>query len=444
MPFIRKIRFYFHLLSALAKRYYRIIISGIFFGGLIALIITYSYSHLAKLIVSTQKIGLIGQYTLSNLPTEVLRKLSYGLTGLNDKNEVIPGIADKWLIDNEGKRFEFLIIPEKYSWNNDKPFSTNDLNYNFKNVTIETTDNSIIFTLEDAFAPLPSILTEPIFQNGLIGLGDYRLSKYVVKGNTVKSLSLTSLKPEDKSNILYRFYPTITDLKLAFNLGEIDYLDGITSTEGISENKNVTFEPYLDINSFTALYFNTEKPEFAEKTFRQTLAYAINKPTNNQRSLSSYNPDSWAYNGSVKPYNYDVNRALELTSKENIEKNREVIISVLPQDIEIAEQVIKDFQTIGLKSKYEVINFLPDDYDMLLLTREIPPDPDQYSYWHSTQPGNFSNLINPRLDKLLEDGRKTVDQNTRKNIYLDFQRYLLEECPAVFLSHPTLYRVTRN
>jgi len=44
----------------------------------------------------------------------------------------------------------------------------------------------------------------------------------------------------------------------------------------------------------------------------------------------------------------------------------------------------------------------------------------------------------------LEEGRQTFDTQERKRIYFDFQRYLLEESPAIFISYPTFYNITRK
>jgi len=44
----------------------------------------------------------------------------------------------------------------------------------------------------------------------------------------------------------------------------------------------------------------------------------------------------------------------------------------------------------------------------------------------------------------LEDGRKVYDTEERKKIYQDFQKYLVEEAPAVFLFYPELYTISRK
>ena len=92
-----------------------------------------------------------------------------------------------------------------------------------------------------------------------------------------------------------------------------------------------------------------------------------------------------------------------------------------------------------------VVNFIPDDYDALLLTQTIPKDPDQYWFWHSSQEqNNISHLNNPRIDQLLEEGRTTFEQEKRREFYIDFQRFLLEESPAIFINHPTYYYIYRR
>jgi len=49
-----------------------------------------------------------------------------------------------------------------------------------------------------------------------------------------------------------------------------------------------------------------------------------------------------------------------------------------------------------------------------------------------------------RYGNLLEDGRGELAQTERRNIYLDFQRFLVEDSPAIFLYHPVSYTIIRN
>ncbi|MFA5025220.1 MAG: hypothetical protein WC503_01815 [Candidatus Shapirobacteria bacterium] len=115
--------------------------------------------------------------------------------------------------------------------------------------------------------------------------------------------------------------------------------------------------------------------------------------------------------------------------------------------VEIADNIKKNWEEIlGIQVNAHISTQIDtQNYDIILAYGSIPTDPDQYLFWHSTQlKTNLTKINNPKIDKLLEDGRQTFDQQERKKIYQEFQKDLLEECPAIFLKYPTLYTITRN
>jgi len=100
---------------------------------------------------------------------------------------------------------------------------------------------------------------------------------------------------------------------------------------------------------------------------------------------------------------------------------------------------------VGVNINLQVISTIPTDFQAFLAIFDIPDDPDQYSIWHSTQTStNITRYEDPRVDKLLEDGRSQIDLESRKKIYLDFQRFLVEDSPAAFLYYPTIYSISRK
>ena len=122
-----------------------------------------------------------------------------------------------------------------------------------------------------------------------------------------------------------------------------------------------------------------------------------------------------------------------------------MILSTLPNLLKTAEKIKRDWEEAGIVCEVQVVTDIPENFQVFLATVDIPKDPDQYSLWHSTQTTtNISNFKNARIDKLLEDGRTELDQETRKKIYIDFQRFLVEDVPTAFLYHTNLYSVTRK
>ncbi len=79
------------------------------------------------------------------------------------------------------------------------------------------------------------------------------------------------------------------------------------------------------------------------------------------------------------------------------------------------------------------------DFNVLLTSQLLNSDPDQYVMWHTTQTrdGNVSGISSPKLDKLLEDARRTLDLKVRSEKYQEFSKHLLDESPAAFLYYPS-------
>ncbi len=77
------------------------------------------FSFLVPLLVSqitfkkTQYVGLVGEYTLDSLPTEITEQISYGLMMVQTSDyEVVPALAEKYTISDDGKTYTFTIKPE--------------------------------------------------------------------------------------------------------------------------------------------------------------------------------------------------------------------------------------------------------------------------------------------------------------------------------------------
>jgi len=453
MFLFRKLRFLFLFFIAVVKKRYLPIIFGIFLGSVVFLL----HDQISAIVFQKKdslKIGMVGQFSASEIPDEVLKEISFGLTSVSEKGEVLPNIAKSWSVSDDGKTYTFKLSDSPLFWHDGTKFSPTDINYNFKDIVFKPNDKEMVFQLKEPFSPFPNILSKPLFKKGLLGLGKYRVKKIEKKGKNVSGLFLVgtdkTVTPYQK---IYRFYKNEADLKTAFNLGEVNLAKDLFDQDGIYLSPSVgtgtgtgtEIKEKLRNDIYLAVFFNTAKLPYSEKSFRQALAYAIPKETNPLRAVGPLNPNSWAYNPDIKPYSLNLSNANSLLEKEKIDKTTLTIkISTLPQYERLANQIKESWGGLGLKSEINILSFIPDDFDVLIIARVIPPDPDQYSFWHSTQAGNISGFKNLRIDKLLEDGRKTLSKEERKSIYFDFQRFLVEESPAIFLTHPKFIDVTRN
>lgn len=439
---MKRFRFLSRLITAFLIRHKKILLAG-FIAGAISVFLIPKFFKIIPERKYTQTIGIVGRYTTSEIPDEVLNLISIGLTKVSQDGTPVPHLAESWSISEDGRQYKFVL--KELTWQDGTPLVAKDINYNFKDVQIgEIDQKTITFILKEPFSPFPVIVSKPIFKKGLLGLGEYRVKKITNSGKYIDSILLVTNELRSP-NLNYKFYPTEESAKIALKLGEIRELKGITSKEGLESWKNIEITPKILYNRYVGIFFNTASPFLEDKTFRQALSYALEKPQGETKAYGPISPLSWAYNNDVKTYDYDLENAKKLFSK-TIEGKKDVIkikISTGASLLNQAEIIKNSWEKLGLKVDIKAFTSIDEGFDVLLATQEVPEDPDQYSLWHSTQETNISNFKNLRIDKLLEDGRIEQDRTERQKIYFDFQRFLVEEEPVIFLYHPIVFDVKR-
>jgi peptide/nickel transport system substrate-binding protein len=390
-------------------------------------------------------IGLQGRYTIDTLPIEITEKISLGLTTINENQKpIISPLVKNLNIENESKDYIFT-LNEGIKWSSGKKFTAYDINYQISGVNITPiSENMVKVTTGNDFSPLLSLLSKPLIKKNYDGLGDYYVSNITYQEGYIKSLDL---KPKDKNQriIKYRFFSNDQNVVYAYKIGNVDIIKINSLPQEFNNwNKTKITKQIETDQKYIAIFINTQK--IPSKQIRQALAYATPKTKDkNERCLGPISPSSWAYNPKVKEYNLNYTRAKELLNNEKLETLK---ISVNDRQLlNLAEEIKNSWEkTFGIPISISIENQINlENYDILLTFGAITQDPDQYLFWHSTQTNtNITKLNNARIDKLLEEGRQQNDQIERKKIYQEFQTFLLEESPVIFLSYPTLYTITRS
>lgn len=446
----KKIRSTLWFARALLKKYRIQVAVGLLVGSVSFFVFPILVKNL-PVFRPTQRIGIIGRYSASDLPLSIQRRISIGLATIGEDGKPSAGIASSWEVSEDGKQYTFSLNPD-IMWHDGTQIISKDINYTFKDAQVEHPDEThLVMKLSDPFAALPTAVSRPVFKSTtgkLIGVGKYRVQHLKYNGSYLESITLVS--PDTSLPVLkYSFYATQSLARTAYKLGLISSILDVTDVGDLStwKNTNVRSDPAMD--RYVAAFFNTESPNFlglSGKNLRLAMAYAIDKSVylKEERAIGPISPKSWAFNKDIKPYDFDVQHAKDLLKK--VEKiPAEITITTLPAYLPTAEKLQKDWQQIGITAKIQVSQDIPEDFEVLIVAQAIPIDPDQYNLWHSTQTQtNLTGLKNPRIDKLLEDGRKTQNPAERKKIYADFQKYLVEESPAIFLYYPKTYSIFRK
>jgi len=418
-------------------------------------------------------VAIIGEYTLTDLPEPIKNQLSAGLTKIGADLQAEPLLAERWVIEDDGKQYRF-VLKKEVQWQDGKELKPEDVYYNFSDVQTISTPNEVIFTLPEPFTPFTVSVSEPILRTEwekrmfsgskmkIIGIGQYEMIDYELKSNNLSEFTIDG--PDTR--YIYRFYLTENDAVNAFKKGEVDVLLNLSDCYDLCDWSNLEIDRELAYDSYLAVFFNNSDM-LLTKNIRQGLSYVLEKNYGSARAIGPINPNSWAYLQGGKDYAKDFDRAVErlisdlprnplhfeLTTNSNFSEEAETIKGELeafsPYAIEkckaskdVTEKNLCD--NLDIKVDIKISNF-PDlnNYQLLLIGQESSIDPDQYFMWHSSQSTNFTHYKNTRIDSLLEKGRKTLDLEERRTIYQEFQQYLLEDPPAIFLRYLNNYSIAR-
>lgn len=454
MVFLKRKRLILWLLRAYIKKWGKLILISLLIFLVIFGLVYFNRQRLASFLPrNNQTIGIAGIYSADKFPDQlpdfILNKTSRGLTKVLPDGRIAPDIAKSWDIKDDGKTYIFYLKDDVYFTDGEK-LNSSKINYNFEDVTVEKPAKTvIIFKLKDKYSPfLVTLANHKVFKDDLIGVSDYKINNIKSSGGFLESVQLEDIKTKNK--IKYEFYPTQKALKDAYSLGTVSKIYDINNLD-YKENysfdtfKNTKIKKEINEDKIATIFFNNRDPLISDKKLRKALAYSLpDRFEEGKRTYVPYPPNFWVRDSSS--YEKGIDYAKEMLDESDASKsgNLKIELKVSPPYRKVADNIAVHWKKLGIDTQITQVDGVPSDYQAYLGEFPVLKDPDQYSIWHTGQAGNITNYRNLRIDKLLEDGRRTSNPTERKNIYLDFQKYLVDDMPAAFLYFPYTYTLTRD
>jgi peptide/nickel transport system substrate-binding protein len=211
---------------------------------------------------------------------------------------------------------------------------------------------------------------------------------------------------------------------------------------------------------FAYLGFNLRDPILKNVRVRQAIAYALDrKPMveylwrgEAELARSVLPTQSWAYNGDVRAYDHDPEKAKQLldaagysavngvrfhiTMKTSTDANTRLMVAVMQQQLrEVGIALdIRSFESATFFA--DVIHGAFQMYGLRWIGGNEDPDIFEYAFHSSKFPPNGANrgfYSNPKLDSLIDKARREIDPNARKPLYAEVQRILAEDLPYIDL-----------
>jgi peptide/nickel transport system substrate-binding protein len=345
-------------------------------------------------------------------------------------------------------------------------------------------DHTIVIAFKEAFAPQLTkfndllVLPEHVYSRGdfksdfasrAVGTGPYRLVRRV-PGKEI----LLERRPEYwgprpyLQRVLFKVIADDTTAWNAMKRGDIDDSGDLATDTWAMESRNPELQKYIDFRRFYTLNYNfipwnNRNPILSDKRLRRALAMCIDLQSiiNNlyrgtARAMNGpFTPDQWAYNPDIPVIEYNPQEALRIlrslgwldTDGDGIlDKNRRplklemLIFSGSSASHPFAQLFQAELKKIGvqlditpLDSSAFIQRVLAGNYECAYLNWNLDPDPDTFGILHSSQippkGQNFVFYTNPQADRLMEEGRRQLDQAKRIPIYRQLHALLAADQP---------------
>ncbi len=368
-------------------------------------------------------------------------------------------------------------------------FSIPDL----KNDSITKTSKEILLKFANQFqSPLHS--SDP---KGIIGCGPYKLVEWE-SGQTIilqkkenwwgdklakEQPALIALPDE----IRYKIIPDNAAALAALKGGQLDVVSEI-NPQAFSELKQNTYvKKTFDLHTAPTLKFyyialNGKRPWLNDSKVRRAIAHL----TDVEQIIKSYlgglvqrvtgpiHPSKPFYNHELPPIEFDIKKASQLLAEagwtdsdgdgildKNIKSRKEQLSLkyIYTSDNETgeavglllkqaAERVGIRINVTGMEFSTAVKAYRGRDYDLAyFLWSKLPGPQDMKQLWHTSSDipngGNRTGFGDSSSDALIDSISTTLDEETRKDLYLRIQKRIYDDQPYVFLYAP-LERIVIN
>jgi peptide/nickel transport system substrate-binding protein len=367
--------------------------------------------------------------------------------------------------------------------------------------SIDTPDsNTVIVTFKELYAPYLSLFTRILpkhilesendinkssFNRAPIGTGPFKLKEWRFAEAVVLEANSTYFRGKPNlDNIIYKVVPDNNLMLAQLKAGELDIitnvpfsqLDQVKSIEGVK----IVSTPNMIWEHFD---FNLDNTLFQDVRVRQAISLGIDKQAiianvlKNSASPAAgdQSPLSWGYNPTAKQVVHDVGAARELLSQAGWQQGTDGIFAKdgrklafslsVPSGVKtrelVAQAISNELKEVGIAVEVKVIDgkiFFDDtlkkrQFETAMYAWVAGIEPNNSNLWNSKKIPSITNQYegqnypgwrNAEIDALTDQGVRTLDIETRKQIYFRIQDLIRQECPIIPLYFRNNIDVVRN
>lgn len=415
------------------------------------------------------------------------------LLAWSPEGELVPSLATSWT--TEGDTVYTFTLRDDITFHSGAPFTAEDVVFTIKRIkdpetaspwagdfasvsTVEALDDHTVrFTLSEPFAPFLSslartfigIMSATTLAGGgdptqtVDGTGPFRYVEYVPGQRLVMERNDHYWKPglPYLDGLEWSYYPDPTSLLNALRSGVIDWT-GVVPANDVEALRSEGYQVVGGLaTNFRGLYFNTEVAPFDDPRVRRAISLALGRQEIVDLAFlgvggepivgSPLPPTSWAYGTFGESATADIEGARSLLAEAGHPDGLDAVLSIqtnFPFLRDPAEPIQAQLAQAGINIELRPDEFgtfftqlQEGDFQIALFGNSGLADPDDYFFptLHSGSPGNFPRYSDANADRLIDEGRTTLDQDARKAVYDELQTYLIDQAPIAYVYYSTQF-----
>jgi peptide/nickel transport system substrate-binding protein len=260
-------------------------------------------------------------------------------------------------------------------------------------------------------------------------------------------------------HLVFRAIPEIATQIAEIKTGGVDIIRNV-SADIVPELKTHP-QAYISSTPILRVHYaelDMRSAPFDKKLVRQAANYAVDKQTIIQKMMgglgrqvaTTVQPLAFGFDPEIKPYPYDPKKAKELLAQAGYPNGVDVTFhSAFIEFRPVFEAICQMLTEVGIRTTPRMWD--PGPAWNKFLQAEGKATNGMYGSWgnysvfdadavlhplYHTEPGGWIGKWYARvegLDRLIDEGRSSVDQPKRKRVYSQIQQLIREEAPSIFL-----------
>ncbi|RMG49103.1 MAG: hypothetical protein D6718_00375, partial [Acidobacteria bacterium] len=309
-----------------------------------------------------------------------------------------------------------------------------------------------------------------------IGCGPFRFERWDRGERVVLAANREHPRwPPSIGRLVLEVIPEYATRLAALRAGAVD-ATALSPTQARSLASDTEFGERFRVVTYRMLYvwfiawrMDGSNPFFGDVRVRRAMTLAIDRQgflealgdRVSRVAVSTFHPDTWAYDPALSPLPTDRKRAAALLDeagwvdrdgdgvreRDGVPFRFPLAFAAGSAEVErIASFVRDNLARVGVVAELTPLEWavLRDRlqrrrFVAAMSGMALEPDPDPYDLWHSSQKDgglNYPGLADPEVDRLIEAGRTTFDREARAAVYRSLGRRLHELQPCTFFFYP--------